>query len=138
MASAYRRMWLIYEVAPPIIYLRSCIIVWHLLLIMTSMRNKCMHVVLGSEIEKCCKSTADYFKCSSVERSNAVLSTKTTEAESSEFWEMWEGEFGEVSESGNSGVVTYSEPEGSLHSFPHLTVPGLWCVQLFTCQVMLH
>ena len=69
---------------------------------------------------------------SSVVRSNAVLSMETKDAESSEVWEMWEGEFGEVrdSESGNSGVVTYSEPEGSLHSFPHLTVPGLWCVQL--------
>ena len=54
---------------------------------------------------------------SSVLRSNAVLSTETTDAESSEVLEMWEGEFGEVrdSESGNSGVVTYSEPEGSAH-----------------------
>ena len=50
---------------------------------------------------------------SSVVRADAVLSTETTDAESSEVWEMWEGEFGEVrnSESGNSGVVTYSEPE---------------------------
>ena len=42
------------------------------------------------------------------------------DAESSEFWEMWEGEFGEgrdseCSEGGESGVVTYSEPEGSLY-----------------------
>ena len=66
---------------------------------------------------------------SSVVRSNAVLSTETTDAESSEVWEMWEGEVRD-SESGNSGVVTYSELEGSLHSFPHLTVPVLFGVQL--------
>ena len=44
---------------------------------------------------------------SSVVRFNAVLSTETTDAESSEVWEMWEGKFGEVSdsESGKSGVV---------------------------------
>ena len=47
------------------------------------------------------------------------------DAESCEVWEMWVGEFGEgefgegrdseCSESGKSGVVMYSEPEGSLY-----------------------
>ena len=48
---------------------------------------------------------------SSVVRSNAVLSTETTDAESSEVWEMWEGEFGEVrdSESRNSGGINWQE-----------------------------
>ena len=53
--------------------------------------------------------------------SNAVLSKETMDAESSEVLGLWEGEFGEgrrdseCSESGESGAVTYSEPEGSLY-----------------------
>ena len=48
-----------------------------------------------------------------VVHSNAVLSKETMDAESSEVLGMWEGEFGEGSdsESGESGVVTCSEPE---------------------------
>ena len=56
-----------------------------------------------------------------VVRSNAVLSKETMNAESSEVLGLWEGEFvegrrdSECSESGESGAVTYSEPEGSLY-----------------------
>ena len=66
-----------------------------------------------------------------VVRSNAVLSKETMDAESSEVLGMREGEFGEgefgeaefgegrrdseCSESGESGAVTYSEPESSLY-----------------------
>ena len=71
-----------------------------------------------------------------VVRSNAVLSKETMDAESSEVLGMKEGEFGEgefgegefgeaefgegrrdseCSESGESGAVTYSEPESSLY-----------------------
>ena len=67
--------------------------------------------------------------------SNAVLSKETMDAEYSEVLGLWEGEFGEgrrdseCSGSGESGVVMYSEPETHC-TFPHLTVAGLWCVQL--------
>ena len=55
-----------------------------------------------------------------VVRSNAVLSKETMDAESSEVLGLWEEEFGEgreseCSESGESGVVTYSDPESSLY-----------------------
>ena len=54
-------------------------------------------------------------------RYNAVLSKETMDAESSEVLGMWEGEFGEgrrdseCSGSGESGAITYSEPESSLY-----------------------
>ena len=54
-------------------------------------------------------------------RSNAFLSKETMDTEFSEVLGMWEGEFGEgrrdseCNESGESGAVTYSEPESSLY-----------------------
>ena len=74
--------------------------------------NVCSYIAHGSETGG--KSTAVCVLV--VKLCILTLFPKSMDAESSKVWEeMWEGRDSECSESGESSVVTYSEPSGSLY-----------------------